>query len=155
MNNYPLPSELLPHEEPILFIDKIIGFKFNKYLIAQKYIGKDNPFFKGHFPNYPILPGVILVEALFQACSLFNRLEMRNHVTNNFTNDLKKNNTGRAIKIENFIFKEEIRPDTKIELKVELKSRIMNFSVFKGEIFTDNKLIAKGEITTYIQKNKT
>jgi len=152
MNNYPEPSELLPHEEPILFIDKIIDFKSNEFLVAEKYIGKNNPFFKGHFPDYPILPGVILVEALFQACSLFNRIELSKQDTKGSSNNDKKNDSGRAIKIDNFVFKEEIRPNTRIELKVELKSRIMNFSVFKGEIIVNNRLIAKGEITTYIQK---
>lgn len=151
MNKYPNPSELLPHEEPILFIDRIVDYKPGFHLIGEKYVDKKNPFFKGHFRNYPLLPGVILVEALFQTCSLFNRMSMLNNFTGN--KEFVNTNSGRAIKIDKFVFKEEVRPDTTLILKVRLKNHIFKFSTFIGEVFVNDKIIAVGELTTFIKKN--
>ena len=149
LDKYPLPADLLPHQPPILFVDRILEFKPNQYLIAEKMVLEDCPFFEGHFPGYPILPGVILTEALFQTCSLYNRLEPMNTPLKNSAPQ-NKNASGRAIKIDNFVFKEEIKPITLITLKAEFEKRVMRFSVFNCSIIANGKLVAKGQLTTFI-----
>ncbi len=59
-------KSILPHREPFIFIDKVIDAKKDEYVIALKEIKKDDFFFKGHFPKHPIMPGVIIVEAMAQ-----------------------------------------------------------------------------------------
>lgn len=149
LEKFPLPIDLLPHQAPILFVDQILEFVPNEYILAEKMVHEDCVFFKGHFPGYPILPGVILTEALFQTCSLYNRLELINSPSENSVPQ-NKNASGRAIKIDNFVFKEEIKPNTLITLKAEFVKRVMKFSVFNCSITSNGKLVAKGQLTTFI-----
>lgn len=153
LTRFPLPADLLPHEDPILFVDKITEFVPGKYIVAEKYVAENNAFFKGHFPGYPLLPGVILTEALFQTCSLYNRIEMMQYSGQNELLYQEKNASGRAIKIENFVFKEEVRPNTKLELKAKFVKRFMRFSVFDCSVAANGKEVAKGKLTTYILAN--
>ena len=60
----------LPHRYPFLLIDKIIDFKKHDYLIAQKNVSNNEPFFQGHFPGYPVFPGVLILEAMAQASGI-------------------------------------------------------------------------------------
>jgi len=62
----------LPHRYPFLLIDKIIEFKEHDYLIAQKNVSNNEPFFQGHFPGYPVFPGVLILEAMAQATALLD-----------------------------------------------------------------------------------
>ena len=57
----------LPHRYPFLLIDRLIDFKKHDYLIAQKNVSNNEPFFQGHFPNHPVFPGVLILEAMAQA----------------------------------------------------------------------------------------
>jgi 3-hydroxyacyl-[acyl-carrier-protein] dehydratase len=58
---------LLPHRYPFLLIDKVVEFERGKRLVAIKNVTMNEPFFQGHFPNYPIMPGVLVIEAMAQA----------------------------------------------------------------------------------------
>ena len=62
----------LPHRYPFLLIDKLIDYKKNDYLIAQKNVSNNEPFFQGHFPNHPVFPGVLILEAMAQATALLD-----------------------------------------------------------------------------------
>jgi 3-hydroxyacyl-[acyl-carrier-protein] dehydratase len=71
MNNNDIQN-YLPHRYPFLLIDKIIDFKKDSYLIAQKNVTINEPFFQGHFPDYPVFPGVLILEAMAQATALLD-----------------------------------------------------------------------------------
>ena len=62
----------LPHRYPFLLIDKILDFKKHDYLEAQKNVSNNEPFFQGHFPDYPVFPGVLILEAMAQATALLD-----------------------------------------------------------------------------------
>ena len=62
----------LPHRYPFLLIDKVIDIKKNKSIIAQKNVSNNEPFFQGHFPDYPVFPGVLLLEAMAQATAILD-----------------------------------------------------------------------------------
>ena len=66
----------LPHREPFLFIDEVLEIKENKEIHATKFISEDEYFLKGHFPNNPIFPGVIIIEALGQASGILGFVSM-------------------------------------------------------------------------------
>jgi 3-hydroxyacyl-[acyl-carrier-protein] dehydratase len=69
-------KKYLPHREPFLFIDEVIDIKKNKEIHAKKLISEDEYFLKGHFPNNPIFPGVIIIEALGQASGILGFVSM-------------------------------------------------------------------------------
>ncbi len=69
-------KKYLPHREPFLFIDEVINIKKNKEIHATKLIAEDEYFLKGHFPNNPIFPGVIIIEALGQASGILGFVSM-------------------------------------------------------------------------------
>ena len=62
----------LPHRYPFLLIDRLIDYKKHDFLIAQKNVSNNEPFFQGHFPNHPVFPGVLILEAMAQATSLLD-----------------------------------------------------------------------------------
>lgn len=61
---------LLPHRYPFLLVDRVLSFEFEKELVALKNVTLNEPFFQGHFPGFPVMPGVLIVEALAQAGGL-------------------------------------------------------------------------------------
>ena len=62
----------LPHRYPFLLIDKIIDIKKGEMITAQKNVSINDPFFQGHFPEYPVFPGVLLLEAMAQATAILD-----------------------------------------------------------------------------------
>lgn len=68
---------MLPHRYPFLLVDKVLDFEPGKFLTAVKNVTINEPFFQGHFPGYPVMPGVLIMEALAQATGLlgFNTME--------------------------------------------------------------------------------
>ena len=69
-------KKYLPHREPFLFIDEVVDIDINNEIHARKYIAKDEYFLEGHFPDNPIFPGVIIIEALGQASGILGFLTM-------------------------------------------------------------------------------
>ena len=61
---------LLPHRPPFLFVDYVTSFTCNKRIVTEKYLCEDEPFFEGHFPQKPIMPGVLVTDALAQTSGL-------------------------------------------------------------------------------------
>lgn len=143
----PKPSQLLPHGEPILQIDAINEFMPGEGLLASKEITDENPFLKGHFPGYPLMPGVILIEMMFQACGLYGRLQ---DMHENVKNPDVVRKPGKAIRINNAVFKNEVRPPASLTINVKFVQKIFSFSVFKGEIRQGDKLVAQAELTVFI-----
>ena len=109
-------------------------------------------FFQGHFPNDPILPGIVLIEMMFQACGVFGRLEnlhARSLAGEDVTETRAK--SGRAIKIENTSFSRPVFPNDVLIIKAEPKQKLFNFSVFKASVEIEGRgVAAKGIVTVLI-----
>lgn len=120
--------ELIPQREPFLFVDKVISRSDNK--ITTSFLCRpDLACFKGHFPSNPIMPGVLLQEALFQtgAC-LMAKLQGLNGL-------------GVVTKVENARFKSMVRPNDELIMEVELTENIQNAYYFKGNTKVDGKTV--------------
>jgi 3-hydroxyacyl-[acyl-carrier-protein] dehydratase len=139
-----IPSELLPHKKPMLLIDKVIETDFKNNIVVETFVKEDLIFFQGHFEDYPILPGVIMIEMMFQACGLLNR------VTNQETLDSGKPKIGKAVRIKSATFINEVRPNTTLTIKAERIGGLFSFSEYKAEIFDNKNLVCKAELTTTI-----
>lgn len=136
MTTYPMPAELLPHRAPILQIEAIQEFVAGAYLSATKTILADNPFLAGHFPGYPIMPGVIVVEMLYQCCGLYLRMLTLDQARKPGGQHLGGGHSGggRAVKIDGLTFRGEIRPGMTIRLIVKPKLIVMRFAQFTGRV---------------------
>ncbi len=120
MNDFPQIEELIPQRKPFLFVDKVLSF--DGTTIQTEFVMHENlDFFKGHFPGNPIVPGVILQEALFQTGAAFMSLQNK-----------EGGGLGVVTRVQNAKFKNMVRPNEKIEMQVELVEALGNASFMKG-----------------------
>jgi UDP-3-O-[3-hydroxymyristoyl] N-acetylglucosamine deacetylase/3-hydroxyacyl-[acyl-carrier-protein] dehydratase len=134
----------LPHRFPFLMVDKIIALDESS-IVGIKNVTFNESFFQGHFPDEPVMPGVLLVEALAQTGGLLvlNSLEDPGKYSTYF------------LKIDKLKFKQKVVPGDTVILKMELAD-IMRRGIVTmfGQAFVGNKLVLEGEMTAQIVKNK-
>ena len=129
---------LLPHRYPLLLVDKILEFEEGKSIICIKNVSFNEPFFNGHFPEYPVMPGVLILEALAQASGL---LVFK-------TPSLCPPNESLYlfVGIDKARFKRPVVPGDQIELKVEMKKSKSGFAVFNASATVDKEVAASAEL---------
>lgn len=128
---------LLPHRYPFLLVDRVVEFEANKRVLAYKNVSNNEPFFNGHFPGYPVMPGVLVIEALAQAGGLLTQLS---------------NHTGTdgklfyLVKVDNARFSRMVVPGDRLELDVTLKRVIRNMAMYSGIARVDGEQVACADI---------
>lgn len=136
--------ELLPHRYPFLLVDKIIELGKN-YIVGVKNITTNEPFFQGHFPQEPVMPGVLQVEAMAQTGGLL--------VLN--TVDEPERYSTYFMKIDGVKFRQKVVPGDTLILRLELLAPIRRgISTMKGYVFAGDKLVSEAEFMAQIIKNK-
>lgn len=133
-------ERLLPHRYPFLLVDRVTEFEQGKRILAYKNLTINEPFFQGHFPMHPVMPGVLVIEALAQAGGVLYQL----------TNQLKSGGAVEdkifyLVKIENARFKMTVVPGDRLELDVIIKRRIRNMALYEGIARVDGKEAARAE----------
>jgi 3-hydroxyacyl-[acyl-carrier-protein] dehydratase len=145
------PQDLLPHRPPMLLIDQLVDYIPGESILAETFIKPDTMFFQGHFPGEPILPGVVLVEMMFQACGIFGRLEALNAVEVSDVSENYRPKSGRAIKIDKMTFNKPVLPNDTVRIQAVFDHKMLNFSVFKARVDIDGRgIAAKGIVTVLI-----
>jgi 3-hydroxyacyl-[acyl-carrier-protein] dehydratase len=129
---------LLPHRYPFLLIDRVLDYKVGEHLRGYKNVTFNEPFFTGHFPQRPIMPGVLILEALAQATGL---LAFR-------TVDRAANNDSLffLVGIDKARFKRPVEPGDQLMLDVRVVNSKRGIWVFEGEATVDGKLAASAQI---------
>lgn len=136
--------ELLPHRYPFLLVDKIIEIGGN-YIVGVKNITTNEPFFTGHFPQEPVMPGVLQVEAMAQTGGLL--------VLNSV--DEPERYSTYFMKIDGVKFRQKVVPGDTLILRLELLAPIRRgISTMKGYAFVGEKLVSEAEFMAQIIKNK-
>ena len=134
----------LPHRFPFLLVDKIISLDESS-IVGIKNVTFNESFFQGHFPEEPVMPGVLLVEALAQTGGL---------LILNSVKDPEKYST-YFLKIDKLKFKSKVVPGDTVILKMELADVMRRGIVTMfGQAFVGNKLVLEGEMTAQVVKNK-
>lgn len=122
---------LIPHRKPILMIDEVTDWESDKWLESNHYFSADNPHFDGHFPNNPLLPGVLIVEAMAQSAAVLISL----------TRGLdSKNALYLFTGIENVRFKAQLTPGNTLTMRVEKHREKMNIFQFSGTAYVNGEL---------------
>ena len=136
--------ELLPHRYPFQLVDKVIAIGAN-YIVGVKNVTSNEPFFQGHFPQEPVMPGVLQVEAMAQVGGLL--------VLNSLT-DPDKYST-YFLKIDNVKFRQKVVPGDTLIFRVELIDPIRRgISTMRGYVFVGEKIVCEAEFMAQIVKNK-
>lgn len=124
----------LPHKYPLLLLDKVLELNKN-YIVAQKNVTIDEPFFQGHFPDNPIMPGVFQIEIMAQASGILG-MEVF---------DDKKEREYLLMNIENAKFRRPVIPGDVLKIKVELLNKKGNIFKFEGVTTVDNVQVASAK----------
>lgn len=128
-------KEILPHRYPFLLVDKIIELEPGKKAVGIKNVTANEPFFQGHFPEYPIMPGVLIVEALAQTAGIAVAVLEEN-----------KGKLGVFASIEAIKFKYQVQPGDVLRLETEILITKMGVTKAKVKATVDDKVAAEGEI---------
>ncbi len=136
--------KLLPHRYPFLLIDKVIEID-KKHCVAVKNVTVNEPFFVGHCPQEPVMPGVLQAEAMAQAAGV---------LVLNYLEDPEKYST-YFLKIDNVKFRHKVVPGNTLLLNVSLMTEIRRgCAVVKGYAFVGEKIVCEAEFMAQIIKNK-
>ncbi len=127
--------ELLPHRYPFLLVDKVIELEPGKKIVAVKNVSINEPFFQGHFPEYPIMPGVLIVEALAQAAGIAVAVL-----------DENKGKLGVLAGVDGMKFKNQVMPGDVLTLEAEILMSRLGVTKAKVKASVDGKVAAEGEV---------
>ena len=143
MNIYEI-LKYLPHRYPFLLIDRIITFEVGKSLVAIKNVSFNEPFFAGHFPQRPVMHGVMILEALAQASGVLAYL-----TTNSRTGD---GYLYYFAGIDNTRFKRVVEPGDQLYLEVEIVRAKQDIWKFNGIARVDNQIVCSTEMISAKRK---
>jgi 3-hydroxyacyl-[acyl-carrier-protein] dehydratase len=135
--------KLLPHRYPFLLVDRVMELEPFVSIVALKNVTINEPFFQGHFPEYPVMPGVLILESLAQAGGILV---------------MKSSPGGLDGKIflftgiEKVRFRRPVVPGDRMILKVDYVNHKMNIWKMDGKVFVDDKLVAQGILSAAVVK---
>lgn len=130
--------EMIPHRPPFLWVDSIISFD-EETIVTEKYIPPDLDIFKGHYPEYPVMPGVLVCEAVFQTGALFMSMLLRK--TENPA--AGEHSIPVLTRIKNAKFKKVVKPGDTMRIQVSVAENIGSAWFFKGKVLVGDKTAVK------------
>ncbi|MDO5686089.1 MAG: 3-hydroxyacyl-ACP dehydratase FabZ [Neisseria sp.] len=143
MTDFTLPIEaralekLLPHRYPFLLIDRVLAYEPYKTLRAIKNVTANEPFFQGHFPGFPVMPGVLVIEALAQAAGTLSILSLGGRDPNEIY---------FFVGIDNARFKRQVIPGDQLVFDVEMVANKRGIGKFKAVATVDGQIAAEADI---------
>ncbi len=137
-------KSILPHREPFLFIDEIIEIDGTQKVVAVKYINKNESFFQGHFPDKPVMPGVLIIEAMAQASIILysiDKPEIAKAYPDYYLGKVKAE------------FLSPVYPGDKLIIETNKVKFLDNAGITDAIIKVNNKIVAKANLVFGVKKN--
>jgi 3-hydroxyacyl-[acyl-carrier-protein] dehydratase len=134
----------IPHRYPFLLVDRAEDYRENKSIVGIKCVTMNEPFFQGHFPNNPVMPGVLIVEAIAQSGALL------------MSKTLNADVTGRTIlfiSVDNVRFRVPVRPGDVLRMHVEVVRHRGDLFKFRGKALVGDKIAAECEFAAMVVDN--
>jgi 3-hydroxyacyl-[acyl-carrier-protein] dehydratase len=128
--------KLLPHRYPFLLVDRVIEVDPGKKIVGLKNVTINEPFFPGHFPGHPVMPGVLIVEAMAQVAAIL-------------VYSSSEDNKGKItyfVGIDNTKFRKPVVPGDQLRLELEVIGCRRGIYTFAGKAYVDGKLVTESEL---------
>lgn len=136
--------ELLPHRYPILLVDRVLSLEPGKQIIALKNVSINEPYFVGHFPQKPVMPGVLILESLAQTAALLT-----------FGTDMKRepNKLYYFVGIDEARFKKPVEPGDQLHLHVSLERYMRGIWKFDAKALVDGQIVCQAKLMCTVQQD--
>ena len=138
--------KLLPHRYPFLLVDRLKDVIPGESGIGIKNVTMNEPFFQGHFPENPVMPGVLQIEAMAQTAGII--------VLMSFPEEERNGNSVYFMTVDEVKFRKPILPGDVIEFSVEKEQAVRNVFKFRGEARVDGKLVSQAIFSAMVFKKK-
>jgi 3-hydroxyacyl-[acyl-carrier-protein] dehydratase len=129
--------EYLPHRYPFLLIDRVLSLELDKEIVALKNVTMNEPFFPGHYPHHPVMPGVLIIEAMAQAAALLSFRGMGKP---------DENTVVYFVGIDGARFKKPVSPGDQLILKVKILRHARGLWKYAAVAEVDGQIAAEAEI---------
>lgn len=129
--------ELLPHRYPFLLIDRVVAFEPDKRVQCYKNVTVNEPYFQGHFPGRPVMPGVLVIEALAQAGGVLSHMS---------SSEPRAGRLSYLVKVDKARFSGMVVPGDRLDLQVDIRRVIRNMTLYAGIASVDGKEVACADI---------
>jgi 3-hydroxyacyl-[acyl-carrier-protein] dehydratase len=129
--------KILPHRPPFLLVDRVTELEPGKRIVALKNVSINEPFFPGHFPGHPVMPGVLIVEAMAQAACILAIESSDESVRSKVT---------YFVGIDNAKFRKPVFPGDQLRLEIEAISSRRGIWTFTGRTYVEDKLVTEAEL---------
>jgi 3-hydroxyacyl-[acyl-carrier-protein] dehydratase len=136
---------ILPHAYPFLLVDRIIEIEPGKRIVGIKNVTYNEPFFPGHFPGRPIMPGVLIVEAMAQTAGVLVFKSMPGE---------ERGKPVYFLGIDNVRFRKPVTPGDQLRFELEITKHRQAIWGFKGKALVDGKLVAEAELLAMMGEEK-
>jgi 3-hydroxyacyl-[acyl-carrier-protein] dehydratase len=137
--------KILPHAYPFLLVDRIVEIEPEKRIVGIKNVTCNEPFFPGHFPGQPIMPGVLIVEAMAQTAGVLAFKSMPGE---------ERGKPVYFLGIDHVRFRKPVTPGDQLRLELEITKRRQAIWGFKGKALVDGKLVAEAELLAMMGEEK-
>lgn len=131
-------KQYLPHRYPMLLVDRVINWESGKSITAIKNVTANEEFFNGHFPNKPVMPGVLMIEALAQTAAILSFLTMGQKPD--------ENTLVYFLGIDGARFKRPVEPGDQLKMEVEIVRVARGIWKYKAKATVDGQLAVEGEL---------
>ncbi len=136
---------LIPHRYPFLFVDRAENYIANQSIVGIKCVSMNEPFFLGHFPDNPVMPGVLIIEAMGQTGGVLMSKSLNADVTNK---------TIFFAAVDDCRFRSPVRPGDVLRMHVDVTKHRGDIFKFKGRAFVGERITAECDFTAIVVENR-